>query len=155
MAASFSPRNSILNFWHSSRSSPLFAKEATKVVPSSCGIRSQRSHSRSENSLAEWRSKGNEPPRTDPYFVPAHVADIARKQATTAIVNAVRLAHFVGKLENRTVPLSGFVGSPANCWSHWFLFPPLPKSLGGHPIPDVYQVSLELLVERFAPVFQV
>ncbi len=66
----------------------------------------------------------------------------------------MRLAHFIGKLQDRVVPVSGFVGSPAHCWSHWFLFPPLPSSLGGHPIPDVYQVSLELLVERFAPVFQ-
>ncbi len=31
-----------------------------------------------------------------------------------------------------SIPVSGFVGSPAHCWSHWFLFPPLPKSLGGH-----------------------
>lgn len=103
---------------------------------------------------AAWRKEGNEPPRTDPYFVPPHVADIAQKQATTALVNTVRLAHFIGKLENRTVPVSGFVGSPAHCWSHWFLFPPLPKSLGGFPIPDVYEVSLGLLVERFAPVFE-
>ncbi len=82
------------------------------------------------------------------------MAEIARKQAAEALVNVVRLAHYIGQLQNRTVPVSGFVGSPAHCWSHWFLFPPLPKSLGGHPIPDVYQVSLELLVERFAPVFQ-
>ena len=76
------------------------------------------------------------------------------KQATTSLVNTVRLAHFIGKLQDRIVPVSGFVGSPAHCWSHWFLFPPLPKSIGGHEIPDVYQVSLELLVERFSPVFQ-
>jgi sugar phosphate isomerase/epimerase len=101
-----------------------------------------------------WRSAGNNPPRTNPFFVPDDVAEIARKQAATALVNTVRLAHFVGKLQDRTVPVSGFVGSPAHCWSHWFLFPPLPSSLGGHAIPDVFQVSLELLVERFSPVFQ-
>ena len=50
----------------------------------------------------------------------------------TALVNVVRLAHYIGKLQDRIVPVSGFVGSPAHCWSHWFLFPPLPKSLGGH-----------------------
>src|SRR6185436_17274867 len=82
------------------------------------------------------------------------VAAIAQKQAATALLNIVRLAHFVGKAQNRTVPISSFVGSPANCWSHWFLFPPLPSSLGGHDIPDVFKVSLDLLVERFAPVFQ-
>jgi len=103
---------------------------------------------------AAWRKAGNNPPRTDPFFVPGDVAAIAQKQATTALVNTVRLAHHLGKLQNRTVPVSGFVGSPAHCWSHWFLFPPLPSSLGGHPIPNVYEVSLELLVERFAPVFQ-
>src|SRR5437762_844184 len=31
-------------------------------------------------------------------------------------------------------------------------FPPLPGAIGGHTIPDVRQTSLELLVERFAPV---
>jgi sugar phosphate isomerase/epimerase len=103
---------------------------------------------------ARWRAAGHNPPRTNPYFVPDDVAEIARRQAATALVNTVRLAHFIGKLEDRVVPVSGFVGSPAHCWSHWFLFPPLPTSLGGHAIPDVYRVSLELLVERFAPVFQ-
>lgn len=103
---------------------------------------------------SRWRAAGNHPPRTDPYYVPDDVAEIARRQATTALVNIVRLAHFVGKLQDRVVPVSGFTGSPAHCWSHWFLFPPLPSSLGGHPIPDVFEVSLELLVERFSPVFQ-
>src|SRR5262249_18996444 len=32
--------------------------------------------------------------------------------------------------------------------------PPLPTSMEGHPIPDVRQVSLELLAERFDPVFK-
>ncbi|MBX9792156.1 MAG: sugar phosphate isomerase/epimerase [Pirellulales bacterium] len=103
---------------------------------------------------ARWRAAGNNPPRTDPFYVPPEVAEIARRQATDSLVAVVRLAHFIGRLEDRIVPVSGFVGSPAGCWSHWFLFPPLPSSLGGHPIPDVYQTSIELLVERFAPVFQ-
>ena len=103
---------------------------------------------------AAWRAKGNNPPRTDPFYVPDDVGKIAQKQACDTIVNGVRLAHFIGQLENRVIPVSGFVGSPAHCWSHWFLFPPLPSSLGGHPIPDVFSTSLELLVERFAPVFQ-
>ena len=106
----------------------------------------------SVEAYGKWRSGGNSPPRNDPFFVPSHVANIARQQATDALVNTVRFAHFMGKLQNRTVPVSGFVGSPANCWSHWFRFPPIPKELGGHPIPDVFQVSLELLVERFGPV---
>jgi len=108
----------------------------------------------SVEAYAAWRKGGNEPPRTDPFYVPPEVADIARSQATTALVNTVRLAHFIGKLQDRIVPVSGFVGSPAHCWSHWFLFPPLPDSLGGHPIANVYEVSLELMVERFSPVFQ-
>jgi sugar phosphate isomerase/epimerase len=108
----------------------------------------------SVTAYAAWRAKGNKPPRTDPYYVPPEVAEIAHRQATTALVNCVRLAHFLGELQGRKVPVSGFVGSPAHCWSHWFLFPPLPKSLGGHDIPDVFKVSLELLVERFSPVFQ-
>ena len=108
----------------------------------------------SVEAYSRWRAAGNNPPRTDPFYVPPEVAEIARRQATDALVAVVRLAHFIGKLENRTVPVSGFVGSPAGCWSHWFLFPPLPTSLGGHPIHDLYQTSLDLLVERFSPVFQ-
>jgi len=101
-----------------------------------------------------WRAAGNEPPRTDPFYVPDEVGKAMHRQATTALVNCVRLAHFVGKLEDRRVPVTGFVGSPAHCWSHWFTFPPLPSSIGGHPIPNVLELSLELLVERFAPVFE-
>jgi sugar phosphate isomerase/epimerase len=108
----------------------------------------------SVEAYSKWRAAGNNPPRTNPFYVPDNVAEIARRQATEALVNVVRLAHFIGKLEDRVIPVSGFVGSPAHCWSHWFLFPPLPTSLGGHPIPDVFKVSLELLVERFSPVFQ-
>ena len=51
-------------------------------------------------------------------------------------------AGHLGKLQDRKVALPGFVGSPAHCWSHWFLFPPLP---GEHrratSIPDVRDVS--------------
>jgi len=108
----------------------------------------------SVEAYSKWRAAGNKPPRTNPYYVPDDVAEIARKQAATALVSIVRLAHFIGKLEDRVIPVSGFVGSPAHCWSHWFLFPPLPSSLGGHDIPNVFDVSLELLVERFAPVFE-
>ncbi len=103
---------------------------------------------------AAWRAAGNNPPRTDPFYVPPEVAAIAQRQAREALIGVVRLAHYVGELENRIIPVSGFVGSPAHCWSHWFLFPPLPSSLGGHAIPDVFQTSFELLVERFSPVFQ-
>jgi len=100
-----------------------------------------------------WRDKGHKPPRSDPYFVPEDIGRMIHDKAAQDLVNAVRLAHYVGKLQHRKVPVPGFVGSPAHCWSHFFLFPPLPTSLGGHPIPDVRAVSLELLAERFAPVF--
>jgi sugar phosphate isomerase/epimerase len=101
-----------------------------------------------------WRDKGNKPPRTNPYYVPDEVGRMIHEQSTKDLVNMVRLAHYVGKLQNRTLAVSGFVGSPAHCWSHFFLFPPLPTKLEGHDIPDVRQVSLEILAERFAPVFQ-
>ena len=101
-----------------------------------------------------WRDKGNKPPRTNPYYVPDEIGRMIHEQSTKDLVNMVRLAHYVGKLQNRTLAVSGFVGSPAHCWSHFFLFPPLPTKLEGHDIPDVRQVSLEMLAERFAPVFQ-
>jgi sugar phosphate isomerase/epimerase len=99
-----------------------------------------------------WRDKGNKPPRTDPYFVPDEVGRMIHDKSAKDLVNIVRLAHYLGKLQNRKVAVPGFVGSPAHCWSHFFLFPPLPGSIAGHTIPDVRQVSLELLVERFKPV---
>src|SRR5205823_7903789 len=100
-----------------------------------------------------WRSKGNKPPRTDPYYVSDEVGRMIHEQATRDLVAVVRLAHYLGKIQNRKVPVPGFVGSPAHCWSHFFLFPPLPAAIGGHAIPDVRDVSLELLAERFKPVF--
>ncbi|HMF15603.1 MAG TPA: sugar phosphate isomerase/epimerase [Gemmataceae bacterium] len=100
-----------------------------------------------------WRDKGNKPPRTDPYFVPEEVGKMIQDKAAKDLVNMIRLSHYLGKLQNRKIAVSGFVGSPAHCWSHFFLFPPLPTSIAGHAIPDVRQVSLELLAERFKPVF--
>ncbi len=100
-----------------------------------------------------WRKSGHEPPRTDPYFVPAEVGTLIHEQARKSLVRSVRLAGQLSRLQNRKVAVPGFVGSPAHCWSHWFEFPPRPRSIGGCSIPEVLDVSLELLVERFAPVF--
>ena len=98
-----------------------------------------------------WRDKGNKPPRTDPLCVPEEVGKLIHQQALKSMMQCARYAHFLGKLQDRKVPLPGFVGSPAHCWSHFFLFPPLPDKIAGHAIADVRQVSLELLVERFGP----
>jgi sugar phosphate isomerase/epimerase len=100
-----------------------------------------------------WRDKGNKPPRTNPYYVPDEVGRMIQDKAQKDLLACVRLAHQLGKLQNRKVALPGFVGSPAHCWASFFLFPPLPGSIAGHAIPDVREVSLELLVERFGPVF--
>lgn len=101
-----------------------------------------------------WRQAGNNPPRTDPYFVPAEVGKLVHAEATRDLEACVRYAGHLSKLLGRKVALPGFVGSPANCWSHWFLFPPLPDSLDGYALPDVRQLSLELLVERFGPIWK-
>ncbi len=101
-----------------------------------------------------WRDKGGQPPRTDPYFVPEEVGKLLHADALRDLLACARYAGHLSKLQDRKVVLPGFVGSPAHCWSHWFLFPPLPGSLEGHAIPDVRQVSLELLVERFTPLFK-
>src|SRR6202030_1149176 len=56
-----------------------------------------------------WRDKGNQPPRTDPYYVPAEVGKLIHEQSKNDLIACVRLAHFLGKLQNRTVvPLPGF-----------------------------------------------
>jgi sugar phosphate isomerase/epimerase len=101
---------------------------------------------------ADWRKAGNNPPRTDPFFVPDNVGKMMHQQAEKDLLACVRFAGHLSKLQNRKVALPGFVGSPAGCWSHWFLFPPLPSEIAGHKIPDVRQTSLELLAERFKPV---
>jgi sugar phosphate isomerase/epimerase len=101
-----------------------------------------------------WRDKGGQPPRTNPYYVPDEVGKLLHADATRDMLACVRFAGHLSKLQDRRVALPGFVGSPAHCWSHFFLFPPLPDSFEGHPIPDVRKVSLELLAERFAPVFK-
>jgi sugar phosphate isomerase/epimerase len=101
-----------------------------------------------------WRDKGNQPPRTDPYFVPEEVGKLVHVEAEKDLLATIRYAGNLSKLQDRKVAVSGFVGSPAHCWSHWFLFPPLPSSCEGHAIADVREVSLQLLAERFAPVFK-
>ena len=101
-----------------------------------------------------WRVAGNNPPRTDPYFVPSEVAKLVHAEALKDLEACVRYAGHLSKLQGRKVALPGFVGSPANCWSHWFLFPPLPGEIEGYKLPDVRVLSLELLVERFGPVWK-
>jgi sugar phosphate isomerase/epimerase len=96
-----------------------------------------------------WRAAGNNPPRTDPYYVPPEVGKLIHAEAKRDLFACARYAGHLSKLQNRKVAMSGFVGSPAHCWSHFFLFPPLPGEMEGYALPDVRQVSLELLVERF------
>ncbi len=106
------------------------------------------------DAYCEWRSEGNEPPRTDPYYVPDHVGKLVYSTALNQLISAVRLAHFLGKEQDRIIPVTGFVGSPAHCWSHWFEWPPIPSKIKDYSIPDARKVSLELLAERFSPVFE-
>ncbi|MCS6863988.1 MAG: sugar phosphate isomerase/epimerase [Gemmataceae bacterium] len=101
-----------------------------------------------------WRAAGHNPPRTNPMYVPEEVGRLMHQEAQRDLLAAARYAGHLSKLQKRRVALPGFVGSPAHCWSHWFLFPWLPSEIDGYPIPDVYQVSLELLVERFRPVWE-
>ena len=101
----------------------------------------------------EWR-KTNEPPRTDPFYVPDEVGRLIHSQALESLLACARLAGHLGRLQERKAPVSGFTGSPAHAWSHWFEFPPPPSEIGGCPLADPRQVSLELIVERFAPLLE-
>jgi len=121
--------------------------------PSAKTLNFMGSGTKSRQAYKAWRDKGNKPPRTNPYFVPEEVGKLMHEEAQKDLLAAVRYAGHLGKLQDRKVAVPGFVGSPAHCWSHWFLFPPLPAGLDGHSIPDVRDVSLELLVERFGPVW--
>jgi sugar phosphate isomerase/epimerase len=109
-------------------------------------------NSEAKQAYKAWRTAGNNPPRTDPYFLPENVGKLIHEQSQKDLLACVRLAGHMSKLQDRKVVLPGFVGSPAHCWSHWFLFPPLPNSIEGFAIADPREVSLELLVERFGPV---
>jgi sugar phosphate isomerase/epimerase len=100
-----------------------------------------------------WRDKGNHPPRTNPLYVPDDVGRMLHEQAAKDLIACARFSHYLGKLQNRRIAMSGFVGSPAHCWASFFLFPPLPGEICGHKIADPREVSLELLVERFGPVW--
>ncbi|MCY2950176.1 MAG: TIM barrel protein [Planctomycetota bacterium] len=121
--------------------------------PSAKTLNFMGSNTQSRQAYKAWRDSGHQPPRTNPYFVPEEVGRLMHQEATRDLQACVRLAGHLGQLQDRKVVLPGFVGSPANCWSHWFLFPPLPSGLDGHALPDVRELSLELLVERFAPVW--
>ena len=121
--------------------------------PSAKSLNFQGPNSEARKAYKAWRDAGNKPPRTDPMYVPDNVGKLIHDQSQKDLLACVRLAGHLSKLQDRKVALPGFVGSPAHCWSHWFLFPPLPSGMDGHPIPDPRDVSLELLVERFGPVF--
>lgn len=101
-----------------------------------------------------WRDSGNNPPAFDPLYVPPDVAQLIQDQALADLLGIIRLAHYLGKLQNREVVVPGFTGSPAHCWDSWFGFPPLPAEIAGYEIPDVPKLSMELLVQRFRPVFE-
>jgi sugar phosphate isomerase/epimerase len=120
--------------------------------PSAKTLNFQGPNTEARKAYKAWRDAGNKPPRTDPMYVPENVGKLIHEQSQKDLMACVRLAGHLSKLQDRKVALPGFVGSPAHCWSHWFLFPPLPSSMDGHPIPDPRDVSLELLAERFGPV---
>src|SRR5437016_3541838 len=67
-----------------------------------------------------WRDKGNKPPRTDPYYVPDEVGRMVHEKSAKDLVNIVRLAHYLRKLQNRKVAVPALVGSPAYCCSDVF-----------------------------------
>src|SRR6516225_6928802 len=52
-----------------------------------------------------WRDKGNKPPRTNPYFVPDDIGRMIHEKAAKDLMNVVRFAHYLGKLQNRKVPV--------------------------------------------------
>jgi sugar phosphate isomerase/epimerase len=120
--------------------------------PSAKSLNFQGANTEARKAYKAWRDAGNKPPRADPMYVPESVGKLIHEQSQKDLIACVRLAGHLSKLQDRKVALPGFVGSPAHCWSHWFLFPPLPSSMDGHSIPDPRDVSLELLVERFGPV---
>src|SRR5262245_7565519 len=71
-----------------------------------------------------WRDGGNKPPRTNPYYVPDDVGKLIHDKAAKDLVNMIRLSHYLGKLQNRKIAVSGFVRSEERrvgkeCRSRW------------------------------------
>ena len=101
-----------------------------------------------------WRDKGNKPPRTDPYFVPDEVGKLrprSRRSRTCwracgwrTTSASCRTARWRCPASSARRPIAGAISSCSRRCR---------PSIGGHAIPDVRQVSLELLVERFGPVW--
>src|SRR5262249_60388812 len=46
---------------------------------------------------SDWRAKGNNPPRTDPYFVPDEVGKLVHSQALRDLMACARFAHHLAK----------------------------------------------------------
>lgn len=100
-----------------------------------------------------WRKAGNIPARNDPFYVPPEVGVLMHDEAQKQLLGAVELAAAIREIQGTHVTLPGFVGAPAGRWASLFEFPPVPKNLGGYAIDDCRKVSGELLLERFAPVW--
>lgn len=66
--------------------------------------------------------EGNDPPDDNPYFIPADIAKMSQERAELDLIAAVRLAQYIGELNGRSVPVSGFIGS-AGAWDDIFDFP--------------------------------
>src|SRR6202007_922849 len=58
------------------------------------------------------REKGNKPPRPAPYYVPPEVGAALHKEATRDLLACVRLAHFLGKQQDRNGAVPGVAGPP-------------------------------------------
>ncbi|MCB0325318.1 MAG: sugar phosphate isomerase/epimerase [Bdellovibrionales bacterium] len=106
-------------------------------------------------------NQGFRPPDDDPFKVPPTVADMSREKAAMDLVAVGRLAQYLGDFQDRSVPVSGFVGS-AGAWDDIFPFPPIPTKLGSSDDPKnvVIEIgnradyALNVIFERFRPVWE-
>ncbi len=105
-----------------------------------------------------WLNKGKRPPLDDPYRVPKDVAELSQAIAAMDLVAVGRLAEVLRKLQNREVPVSGFVGS-AGAWDDIFPFPPLPKQLGDPEAGASIEIghradyAISVILKRFGPIW--
>ena len=122
--------------------------------PSAKTLNFLRFESDARKAYKAWRDAGNKPPRTDPYFVPENVGKLIHEQAHEGLarVRSPGRAHEqAARSQSRPARLRRLAGP--------LLEPlvPVPTAarsrIDGHKIPDAREVSLELLVERFGPVW--
>ena len=108
------------------------------------------------NAYDDWLDAGNTPPEDNPYYVPDDVAKMSRERAVKDLLAVGRLAQYIGEINGRSIPVSGFVGS-AGAWDEISDFPPVPAKCGAGKVTlnigNRAEYAIQVIIRRFKPVW--